>query len=72
MANVMKLKGKIAENGLTIEKTANMIGIDNSTFHRKMKNDGINFSIGEANKLVEILKLTQEEAMVIFFNDIVA
>ena len=48
MVDVSKLKGKIVERNTTQEELANKIGIDKSTFYRKMKQNG-NFSIKEVN-----------------------
>lgn len=72
MTNILKLKGKIVENGLTVEEFAKSIGMDGATLYRKMKNDGLTFSIGEANKIVTTLGLTPGEAMAIFFSDLIA
>ena len=57
MVNVSKLKGKIVEQ--------------NTTFYRKMKQNG-NFSIKEVNLIVSALNLSKDEAMAIFFSEIVA
>ena len=50
---------------------AEATGMDRSTLSRKMKNAEA-FTIGEANRIVTILKLTKEEAVAIFFVNIVA
>ncbi len=65
--NTDKLRGKIVECGYTQEFVAKSMGIDRSTFSRKMKNDGLEFTIGEAHALCKILHLTAEEASAIFF-----
>ena len=70
MLNVQKLKGKIVENGKTIEGVSADIGISPSTFYRKMNNNS--FEIGEADKLVRILGLSCSEATAIFFSQVVA
>lgn len=67
MVNLNKLKGKIVENGYSIEAVAKRIGINKSTFYRKMNENGDNFSIKEANAIVELLKLSNSEAVAIFF-----
>lgn len=72
MVNVNKLKGKIVENGLTIEKLANSIGLDKSTLYRKLNNQGETFTIREANLICKELKLSGQEATVIFFSQYVA
>lgn len=71
MVNVSRLKGKIVECNTTQEELATKIGIDKSTFYRKMKQDG-NFSIKEVNSIVSTLNLSKDEAMAIFFADTVA
>lgn len=71
MVDVSKLKGKIVERNTTQEELANKIGIDKSTFYRKMKQNG-NFSIKEVNLIVSTLNLSKDEAMSIFFRDTVA
>lgn len=68
MVNVSKLKGKIVERNTTQEELATKIGIDKSTFYRKMKHDG-NFSIKEVNLIVATLNLSKDEAMAIFWRN---
>ncbi|MEC1024399.1 helix-turn-helix domain-containing protein [Bacillus paralicheniformis] len=72
MVNVNKLRGKIVENGMSIGELAKKIGIDRSTFYRKLNSNGETFSIKEANLICDVLGLTSEEATVIFFNHSVA
>lgn len=64
--NVSKLKGKIVEVNTTQEAIADLIGIDRTTFYRKMKSDGKSFTIGEVHKLVQVIPLTPQEAIEIF------
>lgn len=71
MVNVNKLKGLIVERNTTQENVANAIGIDRSTFYRKMKNGG-DFSIKEAQLITENVPLTNDEAIEIFFGQTVA
>lgn len=70
--NINKLKGKIVENGMTVESLAKKLGIDKATLYRKLQNDGETMLVREANKIVEILNLTADEAMSIFFSQFVA
>ena len=65
MVNVSKLKGKIIERNTTQEALAKDIGIDKSTFYRKMKQNG-SFSIQEVNLIVSSLGLSKDEALSIF------
>lgn len=71
MINVQKLKGKIMERGTTQEALAKALGINKSTFYRKMQQGG-NFTIKEVNLIVLALHLSKDEAMSIFFADLVA
>ena len=66
-----KLKGKIVERGLSTEEVANALKLHRSTFYRKLQG-AYPFTINEADRLVEILHLSREEASAIFFSQIVA
>ena len=72
MTNINKLRGKIVENGYTVERFSEALGINNATMHRKLGTNGEGFTIGEANKIVTLLKLSPEEALAIFFTNLVA
>lgn len=63
--NVNKLKGKIAEKGLSVEKLAQQIGVDRSSLYRKL-NNAEKITIGEATRMKEVLEMTPEEATLIF------
>lgn len=63
--NINKLKGKIVEKGLNIEQVADMIGVDRSTFYRKM-NNADKITIGEAVKIKDALLLSDGDAYDIF------
>ena len=64
--NMDALRGKMAERRISHEEMAKRIGVDVSTFYRKMKSDGVNFTVGQMHKIVEILGLSNEEAASIF------
>ena len=70
MLDVQKLKGKIVEKGKSVESVSAELGINPATFYRKLKNNS--FEINEADKLVDILSLTNDEAIAIFFSNSVA
>lgn len=67
--DVAKLRGKLAERGVTQEQVANSIKIDKSTFSRKMKSRALDFSIGEMHEISNVLKLSSEDAKEIFLAD---
>lgn len=70
MLDAQKLKGKIIEKGKSVESISRDIGINPSTFYRKLNNN--TFEINEADKIVSILALTGAEASAIFFSQFVA
>ncbi len=72
MININKLKGKMVEKELTIPQLAQILQINKSTLYRKLKNNGDNITIKEANLIVSTLKLTSSEATAIFFNKFIA
>lgn len=72
MVNIMKLKGKIVENGLSVGQLSAKMGMDRATLYRRMKSNGDTMTIKEVNQICEILNLTSDEAMAIFFNHNVA
>lgn len=70
--NVNKLKGKIVENGMTVSTLAEKIGIDRATLYRKLSNNGETMLVKDANAIVSALQLTADEALAIFFSQVVA
>lgn len=72
MANMNKLRGKIVENGLSVEQLSEKIGIDRATLYRKIAQGGTNFTIKEAICIAKELNLTIEDIDAIFFNHSVA
>lgn len=68
MTNMNLLKSKIVENGLSVEKIVESIGINKSTFYRKLANEGENFTVEEVYKIASTLNLSAREVNSIFFN----
>ena len=64
--NMEMLRGKMAELRISPEAMAEKIGVDASTFYRKLKNEGISFTVGQMHKIVDVLGLSREEATSIF------
>lgn len=64
--NVLKLRGKMVEQGFNVETLASEIGVDRSTLYRKL-NEGEKITIGDAQKIKIALGLTNDEARDIFF-----
>lgn len=67
--NTNKLKAKIVEMNMTQSAVAKAIGVDSSTFARKMKLNGATFTVGQMHKLVDILHMSTEEAEQIFLSE---
>lgn len=64
--NMNLLKGKIREHGLTQSDVATRIGMDSSTFSRKVSADGLKFTVGEMHSIAAVLSLTNDECRDIF------
>ena len=65
--NATKLKERIREKGLSVSKTASLIGISKSSLYDKI-NGICSMTIGDAEKIKEILELTNSEASDIFLS----
>ena len=61
-----EFKAEIIRKGLTIEAVAKAIGIDSATLHRKMNGNG-DFYRNEIEKLINLLDLSGEDVLRIFF-----
>lgn len=61
-----KFKGRIVELGLSVDKVANLLGINAATLYRKMNGDS-DFSRGEIQLLKDVLNLSGKEMEDIFF-----
>lgn len=71
MINTLKLKAKLKEKNMTQEELATKIGINASTLNQKINNTiGQTLTIEEATKMSEILDISREERMDIFFVDL--
>lgn len=66
--NIPKIKGIMAEKLITQRAMAEMLGISLSTFHRKLRSGGHNFTLEELRNIKEALELTDREASEIFFD----
>ncbi len=72
MVNIDKLRGKMVEKRISADCIAHEMGVDKSTFYRRLSDNGSTFSIAEADAIVSALSLTLEEATAIFFAQYVA
>lgn len=72
MVNVYKLKGKIVEKRMSIEELSEKMGMNKSTFYRRLNEGGVNITIEEADLIAQILNLSSKEVDEIFFSQFVA
>lgn len=72
MVNVDKLRGKMVERRMPVPILAKKMGIDTSTFYRKLGTGGETFSIKEVDAMVRELNLDRNTATDIFFTQEVA
>ena len=56
----------IAKRGLSNSEFAEAIGIDSSTFYRKLQSKGLKFTVGQMHATVKVLNLSPREARAIF------
>ncbi len=68
MFNRNKLRGKMAEKEISVEKMAYKIGINPVTLYRKTVGES-EFTRSEIQKITEILSLSMQEVKDIFFAD---
>lgn len=68
VANVSKLKGKMAENGYNNRAFAKDMGMSEVTLRRKVNEAEYEFTIGESIKARDLLNLNVGEYLDIFIN----
>lgn len=64
--NMEMLRDKMAKCNISNGEMARKMGIDESTFYRKLKSDGTTFTVGQMHTIVDVLQLAPEEATAIF------
>lgn len=68
MLDILKLKGKVAENNLNMTSLSKKIGMNKNTLYRKIANDGETLSLGDIKNICKVLDLSFEDACTIFMN----
>lgn len=68
MLDILKLKGKIAENNLNITLLAKEIGMNRDTLYRRIANNGENLTLKDIKNISGVLKLNRDDIMEIFMN----
>lgn len=69
MANVNMLKDAIKNSTHSISSLSAAIGMDESTFYRKLNRNGASFTVEQANAIKNELMLSAKTAQEIFFTD---
>jgi DNA invertase Pin-like site-specific DNA recombinase len=72
VVDVNMLRGKVIERGTTPEALADAMGISRTTYYRRLKKGGKDFTVENANAIKRELRLTPEEVAAIFFAQIPA
>ena len=68
MLNILKLKGRIAENGMNVTSLAREIGMNRDTLYRRLANEGEKLTLGDIKKICGVLKINKEDTLNIFMN----
>lgn len=68
--NMEELKRKMADRGVSNEEMAKSLGINPSTFYRKLQRAGESFTVGQMHRIAEVLKLTKDEVSLIFLESV--
>ena len=71
MYNERKFKAKLVEAGLTVEKLAEIIGINQATLYRKIAGKS-EFTRIEMQVIQKALHLSREDLCAIFFAEVLA
>lgn len=64
--NVDLLKDKLSKRGITVKGLCVHLGIDESTYYRKLSDGGNSFTIEQIQKIVDFAKLSNSDARLIF------
>ena len=65
--DVNRLKGKTVECGMTGERIAEALDISPSTYYRKLGKGGGSFTLAQAFRISDVLALSRDERITIFF-----
>lgn len=69
VANINKLKGKIAENNHTMKSLSKEMGMSEKTLSKKINDVNADFYVGESWQLKRILNLSIDEYLNIFYDE---
>lgn len=67
MLDILKLKGKVAENNLNITLLAKEIGMNRDTLYRWIANSGENLTLKDIKNISGVLKLNRDDIIEILW-----
>lgn len=62
-------KSKLVARGFNVTTFAQAIGVDRNTLYRRLRNDAEKLQVGDIKKMVQLLDLTAEDVIEIFFTE---
>ena len=68
MVNVDRIRSILTEKGISVSDISEKIGINRSTFYRKLNRKGADFTIKEVDAISKEINLTWDEVVSIFFS----
>lgn len=66
--DVSLLRARMHDNRVSVSEIANHIGMDDSTFYRKLQDNGEKFTVAQVREMAKKLHLSPEETNEIFFS----
>lgn len=67
MTDIKKLRTKMYELGISVERLSTETEISKDTLYRRFKNNGDDFTVLEVQLIAKALSLNEDEIMEIFF-----
>lgn len=64
------LKSKLIAKGMTMDGLATDLGIDRTTFYRRLRDATL--TVGNVHRIIEVLGLSEQETIAIFLSQSVA
>lgn len=68
LVNVIRLRNALEKCEISYEDAARAIGVNRSTFYRRVQREGSKFTVEEVEKLSSLLRLSSQEMQAIFFD----
>lgn len=60
---IQKVRERMKDRGITVERMSTELGVDDSTFYRKCKNNGEGFSALDLMTFKRVLEMDEETAL---------